>query len=134
MLIRLLSISLIALDIDTVSPLLNASNIRNFRTDCSIDKVLSCAGGAIDLGTCWFDVDLISPAVPVENFELWLPRGWWWWCDTDAGVGDGAVVGEDANGPSSTALSSSLPSFLRSRESADDLPRLRLDDLGENCQ
>jgi hypothetical protein len=67
---RVRSVSRIAFEIDAVSPLLNASNIRNFRTDCSIETVFSCAGIA-DIGVLggWrLEVDLINPAVPVDGF------------------------------------------------------------------
>ena len=46
------SVSRMAFEIDAVSPLLRASNIRNFLTDCSIDTVFSCAGGGIVLVGC----------------------------------------------------------------------------------
>jgi hypothetical protein len=64
--------SRIAFEIDAVSPLRNASKIRNFFTEASIDTVLSCGGGAggaiVRDGVCKFELDLIKPAVPVDGF------------------------------------------------------------------
>ena len=62
--------SLIDREIDAVSPFLNASNTRNFLTDCSIETPLSCGSGGT--GTAFGDVicdaDRI-PAVPVDGLE-----------------------------------------------------------------
>lgn len=65
------SVSLIAFEIVAVSPLLKASKILNFRTDCSIETALSCAGIVLVEGFAeWkLEVDRINPAVPVEGLE-----------------------------------------------------------------
>ena len=47
LLVLLPSDSLIAFEMDAVSPFLNASNMRNFLTDCSIDTVLSAMFAAV---------------------------------------------------------------------------------------
>ena len=70
------SVSRMAFEMEAVSPLRRASKILNFRTDCSMERVLSAAGGGMLLGTWTLEVDRINPAVPVEGFEAWPLDGW----------------------------------------------------------
>ena len=64
-----------AFEIDAVSPLRNASNIRNFLTEDSIVGTFSAGGATAVAGReDWiFEVDRINPDVPVDG--LWeCPR------------------------------------------------------------
>jgi len=119
---RLPSDSRIAFEIDAVSPLRNASKIRNFFTEASIETVLSCGGGGaaiVRAGVCCkLEVDLMRPVVPVEGFEACPLEAW---CASEVGAGFGKEVEE----PSFDESSSSFPSLpRRSLERADDLLRL----------
>jgi hypothetical protein len=80
-----------ALEIDAVSPFRRASNILNFLTDDSIETPFSPACDVCDpdadigagadregivLCGCKFEVDLISPAVPVDGRGACPLEGW----------------------------------------------------------
>jgi hypothetical protein len=122
---RVPSDSRIAFDIDAVSPLRKASNIRNFFTDASIDTGFSCGGGAVGAvivrcGVGRLELDLIKPAVPVEGLDACPLEAWW---ARVAGVA--VVIGNEVDDPSFDDSSSSLPSLpRRNLARADDLERL----------